>query len=39
VYDKPILLINITDALGNCYLKLNELAKAKLNYEYALQLI
>lgn len=24
VFDKPIMLINILNSLGNCYLKLNE---------------
>lgn len=28
VFDKPIMLINILNSLGNCYLRLNEFTKA-----------
>ena len=33
VFDKPVMLINVYNMLGNCYLKMVELDRAKNNYE------
>ena len=39
VFDKPILLVNTCNQLGNCYLKVDDLENAKVNFEESLLLI
>ena len=39
VFDKPILLVNTCNQLGNCYLKVDDLEHAKTNFEESLLLI
>jgi tetratricopeptide (TPR) repeat protein len=39
VFDKPVLLVNTLCSLANCFMKLNDYAKARDNYTHALQVI
>ena len=39
VFDKPVMLINTCNQLGNCYLRLNQETKARENFEQSLVLI
>lgn len=39
VFDKPVLVVNICNQLGNCFLKAGELMAAQQNFEQSLRLI
>ena len=39
VFDKPVMLINCHNQLGNCYLKLGNLDQAKANFEQSVLFI
>lgn len=39
VFDKPMMLINVYNMLGNCYLKIGSLERAENNYQHSLLLI
>jgi catabolite regulation protein CreA len=39
VFDKPIMLVNVCNQLGNCYLSDKNISLAKENFEQSLVLI
>lgn len=39
MFDKPVLLINVCNQLGNCYLKEQRRSEARENFEQSLVLI